>query len=481
MDVIMQPSKSIMQLLGNQVKNKNKKYRFNKFCLFLDLERGDKLIMNEMTKSLVRIRPEEFAKVFSDEQIDYLNFLYRNYFLVPEEFDEISLIEEYREKMRSIITDSYLDSVNHFTILTTTKCNARCFYCYELKSKGKHHMTIETAEKVANYIINVADKHKEIKLSWFGGEPLFNLKVIDLIVTKIKDAGFKYSSTIISNGILFSPETVSKAKELWHLKSAQITLDGTEEVYNKAKNYIYKDINPYQRVLNSIQSLLDAGISVSIRTNADLYNIENLILLYKELANKFQKYINKGLHVYAHPIFEQDGYSRTTEQRTELFRKMIEAQSLLYKLGLDKPNVKGNVKALHCMVDSGTGVMISPDGNIGLCEHYIDSDFFSHIDNPEKKDWDIIKSWRDYRPAQDICKTCPLYPTCLKMTKCSDEIDCDKAEQEYLIYKEKEGMKAMQKKFRNKGCGKCKIENKVKAKPLSLIDKIKLYFKKEQS
>jgi len=49
------------------VKNKNKKYRFNKFCLFLDLERGDKLIMNEMTKSLVRIRPEEFAKVFSDE------------------------------------------------------------------------------------------------------------------------------------------------------------------------------------------------------------------------------------------------------------------------------------------------------------------------------------------------------------------------------------------------------------------------------
>lgn len=479
MDVIMQPSKSIMQLLGNQVKNKNKKYRFNKFCLFLDLERGDKLIMNEMTKSLVRIRPEEFAKVFSDEQIDYLNFLYRNYFLVPEEFDEISLIEEYREKMRSIITDSYLDSVNHFTILTTTKCNARCFYCYELKSKGKHHMTIETAEKVADYIINVADKHKEIKLSWFGGEPLFNLKVIDLIVTKIKDAGFKYSSTIISNGILFSPETVSKAKELWHLKSAQITLDGTEEVYNKAKNYIYKDINPYQRVLNSIQSLLDAGISVSIRTNADLYNIENLILLYKELASKFQKYINKGLHVYAHPIFEQDGYSRTTEQRIELFRKMTEAQSLLYKLGLDKPSVKGNVKALHCMVDSGTGVMISPDGNIGLCEHYIDSDFFSHIDNPEKKDWDIIKSWRDYRPAQDICKTCPLYPTCLKMTKCSDEIDCDKAEQEYLIYKEKEGMKAMQKKFRNKGCNKCKIENKAKAKPLSLLDKVKLFFKKK--
>lgn len=475
MDVIMQPSKSIMQLLGNQVKNKNKKYRFNKFCLFLDLERGDKLIMNEMTKSLVRIRPEEFAKVFSDEQIDYLNFLYRNYFLVPEEFDEISLIEEYREKMRSIITDSYLDSVNQFTILTTTKCNARCFYCYELKSKGKHHMTAETAEKVADYIISVADKHKEIKFSWFGGEPLFNLKVIDLIVTKIKDAGFKYSSTIISNGILFSPETINKAKELWHLRSAQITLDGTEEVYNKAKNYIYKDINPYQRVLNSIQSLLDAGISVSIRTNADLYNIENLMLLYKEIAGRFQKYINKGLHVYAHPIFEQDGYSRTTEQRTELFRKMIEAQSLLYKLGLDKPSVKGNVKALHCMVDSGTGVMISPDGNIGLCEHYIDSDFFSHIDNPEKKDWDIIKSWRDYRPAQDICKTCPLYPTCLKMTKCSDEIDCDKAEQEYLIYKEKEGMKIMWKKFRNRSCNKCKIENKAEAKPLSLIDKIKLF------
>lgn len=481
MDVVMQPSKSIMQLIGNQAKNKNKKYRFNKFCLFIDLENGDKLIMNEMTKSLVRIRPEEFEKIFSDESLDYLNFLYRNYFLVPEEFDEISVIEEYREKTRSIITDSYLDSVNQFTILTTTKCNARCFYCYELKSKGKHHMTAETAEKVADYIINVADKHKEVKLSWFGGEPLFNLKVIDLIVNKVKDAGFKYSSTIISNGILFSPKVVEKAKNLWHLRNAQITLDGTEEVYNKAKNYIYKDINPYQTVLNSIQSLLDAGVSVSIRTNADLYNIDNLMLLYKDVASRFQKYINKGLHMYLHPIFEQDGYSRTPEQRTELFKKIIEAQKLLYKLELDRPGIKGNVKAVHCMVDSGSGVMISVDGNIGLCEHYIDSDFFSHIDTPEKKNWEIIKSWRDYKPAQDMCKTCPLYPTCLKMTKCADEIDCDKPEQEYLVYKEREGMKVMWKKFRNRSCNKCKVQNKVEAKPLTWIDKIKLFlFKNKQ-
>lgn len=479
MDVIMQPSKSVMQLLGNQVRNKNKEYRFNKFCLFVDLKNGDKLIMNEMTKSLVRIKPEEFAKVFSDEQIDYLNFLYRNYFLVPQEFDEIKMVEEYREKVRPIITDSYLDSVNHFTILTTTKCNARCFYCYELKSKGKHHMTIETAEKVANYIISTADKHKEIRLSWFGGEPLFNFKIIDLIATRIKDAGFKYSSTIISNGILFSPEVVKKAKELWNLKNAQITLDGTEEVYNKAKNYIYKDINPYQTVLNNIQSLLDAGISVSIRTNADLYNIENLMLLYKEIANKFQKYINKGLYAYVYPIFEQDGYSRTPEQRIELFKKIIKAQELLYKLHLQNPSIKGNVKAIHCMVDSGTGVMISPDGNIGLCEHYIDSDFLSHIDNPEKKDWNIIRSWRGYRQAQDICKSCPLYPACLKMEKCSDEIDCDKAEQEYLIYKEKQGMRYMWERFKNKSCNKCKIENKIKAKPLSLLDKLKLFFFKK--
>lgn len=40
-----------------------------------------------------------------------------------------------------------------------------------------------------------------------------------------------------SNGYIFNDELVEKAKNEWKLKNIQITLDGTRDVYNKAKNY----------------------------------------------------------------------------------------------------------------------------------------------------------------------------------------------------------------------------------------------------
>jgi sulfatase maturation enzyme AslB (radical SAM superfamily) len=40
---------------------------------------------------------------------------------------------------------------------------------------------------------------------------------------------------MISNGILFNEKNIVKARELWHLKNVQITLDGTESSYEQIK------------------------------------------------------------------------------------------------------------------------------------------------------------------------------------------------------------------------------------------------------
>ena len=477
MDVIIQPNKAILQMLPNQKKVKGKKYRLNKFCVFSDLGNGDKLIFNEMTKSLIRIRPEEFNNIYTDEQIDYVNFLYRNYFLVTQDFDEIQAVENYRNKQRMPITDSYLDTVNSFTILTTTKCNARCFYCYEKTSNNKHHMTEETARKVAQYIIDKADKRQQIKLNWFGGEPLFNANIIDIITQILRASGINYISTMISNGYLLNQSTISKAIQDWNLKSVQITLDGTEEKYNKIKNYIYKNVNPFQVVKQNIKDLLDNKINVSIRMNVDLYNVQDIRNLIIQMSKEFDNYKSKGFSMYLAPIFEQDGYVRTSENRAKLFQYLQDLQQLLVDTHLNYLKLVGNIKAIHCMVDAGNGVMISPDGNVGLCEHYIDSDFFSHIDTPDQKDWAIIKSWRNYKPAQEMCKTCPLYPACLKVIKCSDEMDCDEAQKQYNLFRERMAMHLEWDKFKNrskKNNRQCCSIKKQKAKPLSLWEKIKV-------
>jgi UTP--glucose-1-phosphate uridylyltransferase len=84
-----------------------------------------------------------------------------------------------------------------------------------------------------------------------------------------------------SNGYLFDEKLVTKAVHSWNLEDIQITLDGTENVYNKTKNYIYKNTNAFKRVIDNIGLLLKAGVRVMIRLNIGEHNKEDLYELVK--------------------------------------------------------------------------------------------------------------------------------------------------------------------------------------------------------
>lgn len=426
MNVILQSNESIIRELKPQYKSKHKNYRFLKYCVFQDID-GGKLIWNTLTKSLVWIKDSEYENVIDDwdDRYDYIDFLVKNYFIVPEDFNELEVVDVLRKHRQPIMTDNWLESPTGFTILTTTQCNARCFYCYENPVQDKKHMTKKTAKKVVKYIDRVAP-HKNIKLRWFGGEPLYNSEIIDYISERLASLGYNFEGSIISNGYLFDKATCEKAKYVWRFNSVQITLDGTEEIYNKTKRYIYKDDpNPFGRVIENIQNLLDLEINVSIRMNCDKHNAEDLKELVKFLREKFQN--NPRLHVYAYPLFELNGFQRTEEYRKLIFDKLEEIEQTIEECGFpaEKRLDAGDMRAIHCMVDTGQDVLISTEGDLGLCEHYITEDFWGHIDDPNKKDWDIIKSWTQYSKPLEICNDCPLYPTCIKSVKCPDCNICD--------------------------------------------------------
>ena len=83
MDVINQPNQEILFLMGKNPFYRNKKYRLNKYCFIHNCE-NVKLILNEMTRSLVSITNEEFEKIYDltnvyiDNKLDYIEFLIEN-------------------------------------------------------------------------------------------------------------------------------------------------------------------------------------------------------------------------------------------------------------------------------------------------------------------------------------------------------------------------------------------------------------------
>ena len=419
MKTILEPIKPFSKLLGKQRRKTDASYRLMNFVVQNPVKEG-LLLLHTMTKEMVLLSPEE-QQVFENNPTD-LPELIDKWYLVPTEHDDRKLSRQLRQVVRMM--NIPIKNITGYTIMTTSDCNAHCFYCYEL-GQSRIPMTEETARQTAQFIIKHSEG-KAVHIEWFGGEPLFNKPVITLICNLLKEAGVKYNSTMISNGYLFDDDTVKEAKELWKLKSVQITIDGTEQIYNRVKAFIYKDVNAYQRVMENIERLLKAKIVVTIRMNIDMHNAEDLELLADELHQRFGK--TKLLHPYAHTLFEDKRIKVAVFQDEK--RKLVLAQrrrihDKLHQWGMyNSHTFEALIRSNNCMADSDNHVVIQPSGHITKCEHYTDSHRVGHV-TQEEFDEEMMAYFKAEAPEpQEACATCAKYPMCYFLNACPNVNEC---------------------------------------------------------
>ena len=431
MESIIKPNSTIVGILG-KARMKDTVHRLIKYCVVQPLDEGF-LLFNTLTRELLLLNQEEYENALESD------FLRQHWMTLPADMDEGELNELVLWVQSSMRKESKEKS--GYTILTTTNCNARCFYCYA-EGCAKINMSPETAEKTADYIIQNSGG-KAVTISWFGGEPLLNWPVIDIILQKLSEAGIEYHSRMTSNGYLFGSELTAKAAGLWKCRSVQITLDGSEEVYNRSKAYVNSSGSPFERVLSNIEGLLAAGIHVVVRMNLGLHNSEDLAGLSRSLAARFGGY--REFCAYVALIFDSsisyDEY-HSSEECDTLYTSLLELEALLRKLGIAvnaQRRLRRSISYSFCMADSGNAEIILPGGQIGLCEHHTDDEFIGHIDSPQR-DREVILSWRErFEPYPD-CADCPLVPECRELKKCTGGMGCFRQRKEYMICKTRESM-----------------------------------------
>ena len=427
MQVIIPTTSLVEQIVGRQKRTDGQRYRLMTYVVQQPVADGV-LLYNTLTCSLVLLTPDEAADITAQQE------LIDRWFLVPQEHDDQKLCRQIRQ-MAALLKPA-AKAITGYTILTTTGCNARCFYCFEKGTKPVT-MTAETADKVARYIVTHRGDEK-VKISWFGGEPLVNAKVIDQICTELREQGVPFRSTMISNGYLFDADKVQRAKDLWQLRSVQITLDGTELTYNRVKDYVYRGVNAFERVLQNIGMLTAAGIHVIIRLNVDKHNIGEMAELVQLLHQRFGT--NEHLTIYPHELLFVE---RTPEDEAELFALQTQLAQQIAACGYKnhKRGLQKDISLNHCMADCDGSVVIAPDGNLGKCEHYIDSNFFGHIDS-EEHDEAILRKFKERRAVIDACATCFYYPQCIRLTMCEPEPTiCTPGKQQYRLSAMRETMK----------------------------------------
>lgn len=423
MKQILKENESICSIIG-KAKTSVGGYRFSHYAVAEPVEDGV-LLFHTLTRELLLLTPEEYEGAVESDA------LRQKWFVVPENTDEKKLVNTVRWVQKAMNREK--PGITNYIIYTTTDCNARCFYCFELGRK-RIPMSDKVALKTADFII---ENHKgnPITINWFGGEPFYNARAIDLICQKLKNAGVSYKTRTITNGYLLNEENVKKCLELWNLKRIQISMDGTEQVYNKAKHYIYKEGNPYQIVMENIRRLLDNGITVVVRVNMDFHNIEDLNIFTEEMARRFGD--SQKFYMYPHLIIDEKkawNEYRTLEQWEQLYEAKYQLEQKMLKLGIfsgRSPRLSKNLPQVACMAENSNSIVITPEGNLGVCEHYSETELIGHLDSPQR-DQSVINSFREHWEDIPECQGCFNYPMCIRLKKCPYIIECIPPERKEL-------------------------------------------------
>ena len=405
----------IRSIAGAQEKH-NCDYRWSRYVLRKENAEG-LLLYNTLTCQLVFFPSAEKDDLLSCET------LLRGWFLVPQDFDEYSFARRIK-RLRQLVYKAEEKKnrtlpIDRYWILTTTNCNARCFYCHE-NGIPHMHMTPRTADDIVRYI----QKHcagQPVQLMWYGGEPLVNERVIDQITRGLQEKGIAYSGKMISNGYLFDADSAKKAAALWQLRQIQITLDGMEETYNRIKAYPHsaEEGSPFVKVLDNISLLLDNRVNVQVRLNIDSYNREELFSLADLLIGRFGG--RAGFSIYSAPLLEDclgTDHTRTQAQRQEVYAahhalsEKLNCAGVLLKTEL----ARAMRSEMRCIAVSNVRV-IFPDGQLAFCHDYTDGILSGSIYGEEPQEQERI-AYTQCLPEKAECAECVKFPQCVRLAKC---------------------------------------------------------------
>ncbi|PVU77485.1 hypothetical protein DDW13_00700 [Acidianus hospitalis] len=119
-----------------------------------------------------------------------------------------------------------------------------------------------------------------LKIIWFGGEPLLAydivIEIMEFIKSKISKGKPKLEGFMVTNGYLLDLKKAEKLAEL-NVNEFQITLDGNEDIHDIRRINIGKR-GTFKIIWNNVKSLINSNIPLKIylRIHLSLDNINSV-------------------------------------------------------------------------------------------------------------------------------------------------------------------------------------------------------------
>jgi SynChlorMet cassette radical SAM/SPASM protein ScmE len=149
----------------------------------------------------------------------------------------------------------------------TSRCNARCRYCYYMNNVGVGYQDLPTQRWLE--LFDEAGKAAVMSVCFAGGEPFIRDDIFELIDRVVRN---RMRFQILTNGRLVDREVAQRLKATGRLNTIQVSLDGSRaEVHDSMRGK-----GSFEPALNAIQILKQEGLPVTVRTTIHAQNVDDL-------------------------------------------------------------------------------------------------------------------------------------------------------------------------------------------------------------
>lgn len=334
------------------------------------------------------------------------------------------LVKNYRD---SIVFD---DSFMSLTLIPTDRCNFNCLYCYQ--SDTVHNMTTDTADS----IIKMIERNKSLKklhISWFGGEPLCNKRIVFYLMERINEVckrrGIVLIGDMTTNASLLDLETFSKLYSLKVL-NYQITIDGCKETHN-IQRPMKNGQDSYQLIMENLLAIRDhipgKFFKIGIRTNFTDFVDDKFKSLKSDLISNFSS--DQRFYFFFQWVKNWGG-----NRVSAISNVLLNDDDAINKYGrwMDEMSLTPVRTGDVSMIRAGSGLcigcrknsyLIDTDGSLCKCTTAIyDNDFRDRAIIGKINDNGIISinkwneaAWISADASFEECRKCSQYPICLGM------------------------------------------------------------------
>lgn len=321
-------------------------------------------------------------------------------FIVEDDFDERAILKAERE---SFIHASEYKT----TILPTFECNYKCWYCLQehepvVLDYTRFDLMIKHIKK---YMLE--NSIQEYVLSWFGGEPLTQPKVIEYIAPQLisfcEEHKIDFSSGVTTNGALLNIDNI-KLLQKCKVDYYQIAIDGDEKTHNKNKQDCLSD-SSFRLILNNIVNLLrmNSDAKVTLRINYTLATLKSESLVTDITKYIPQEYRNRIL-VDLQKVWQVNEQNVSISLLRNLQEKLIKCG---FELSIQ------HVFSM-CYVEKEHYNMFYYNGGVEKCDKRPIGNLRGHLNSEGDIVWTEKPIFSDYDLFDEkcVCNNCHYYPLC---------------------------------------------------------------------